>query len=190
MAREAERVMEDRVWAERRLATKPVFDGKLLQVRVDTVSLPDGGQAFREVVEHRPAAVIVPIDRHDNVHLVRQYRYAVGEALLEVPAGVFEESESPEACAQRELQEETGFRSEDLQSLGRFWASPGFTSELMYVYVARDLVPSSLAPDPDENIVTEKVPLSGVAGLIRTGEIRDAKSIAALLMATCLAGQG
>ena len=178
--------MEGHVEAEKRLASQPVFDGKLLQVSVDTVRLPDGRQAVREVVGHRPAAVIVPIDQENNVHLVRQYRYAVGEALLEAPAGVLEESESPEDCAQRELQEETGFRSEDLQSLGRFWSSPGFCSELMYVYLARDLVPSALAPDPDENIVTEKVPLSRINELIRRGEIRDAKSIAALLMATCV----
>lgn len=176
--------------AETPLASKPVFNGQLLRVRVDTVRLPDGRQAIREVVEHRPAVVIVPIDSEDNVHLVRQYRYPVGEALLEAPAGVLGESEKPADCAQRELQEETGYLSKNLQSLGRFWSSPGFSTELMYAYVARDLVPSALEPDADENIQTENVPLSRVAGLIRRGDIRDAKSIAALLMVICISEQG
>ena len=172
--------------AETTLSSSPVFDGKIVQVRVDTVRLPDGREATREVVGHSPAAVVVPIDAEDNVVLVRQYRYPVGAALLEAPAGIVEGPEAPEDCAQRELQEETGYLSEDLKSLGRFWSSPGFCTELLYAYVARDLRPSKLAPDADENIQIEKVPLSRVTELVRTGEIQDAKTIAALLMAVCL----
>lgn len=172
--------------AEKTLDSKTAFDGKVVRVRVDRVRLPDERVVSREVVEHHPSVVVLPIDTEDNVILVRQYRHPVGVALLEAPAGGLEESESPEACAQRELQEETGFMSRDLQSLGQFWASPGYCTELMYVYVARCLTPSSMEPDADENIQTEKVPLSNITGLIREGEIKDAKTIAAFMMATCI----
>ena len=172
--------------AETPLASNRVFEGKVVSVRVDTVRLPDGRQVPREVVEHRPAVVVIPIDADDKVILVRQFRYPVGEALLEAPAGLVEGSETPEECAQRELQEETGQKARSLQSLGSFWSSPGFCDELMYAYIARDLVPSALEPDSDENIQTQRVPLAQVAGLIRRGDIRDAKTIAAFLMASCL----
>ena len=169
-----------------RLSTEPIFEGKIVSLRVDTVSLPGGGQVFREVVEHKAAVVLVPIDAEGNVVLVRQYRYPVGRALLEAPAGVVEDGEAPDECAQRELQEETGYASRDLRALGSFWTTPGFCSELMYAYLAKDLVPSSLPADYDENIQIVRVPLSGIPGMIRTGEIQDAKTIAALLMTTCL----
>ena len=177
--------MEQDAQAESSIASRRVFDGKIMRVRVDTVKLPNGVQASREVVEHRPAVVLVPIDKSENVILVRQYRHAVGETLLEAPAGVVEEGETPSECGQRELQEETGYRARSLVSLGSFWTTPGFCDEFMFAFVARDLVPSALEPDPDEEISTERLPLSRVSGLIRSGEIRDAKTIAALLMVTC-----
>ena len=117
---------------------------------------------------------------------VRQFRYPAGEILLEAPAGGVEESESPDECAQRELQEETGFISRNLRVLGGFWMSPGYCTEFMYAYLAVDLVPSKLQADDDENIVVEKIPLSRISQLIRLGEIQDAKTIAALLMANYL----
>ena len=171
--------------AERRLSGETAFRGKIVNVRVDTVGLRQGGRAIREVVEHRPAVVLVPIDPDGNLVLVRQYRYPVGETLLEAPAGIIEESETPLACAQRELQEETGYRARKLESLGRFWTTPGFSDELMYAYVATGLEPSRLEPDDDEDIAVETVPPSRVRELIRQGEIRDAKTIAALLMVIC-----
>ena len=171
---------------EQTLSSNAVFDGRVIRVRVDTVTLPGGGQASREVVEHRASVVVVPVDSEGNVVLVRQYRHPVGQALLEAPAGVVEESERPEECAQRELQEETGYVARDLRALGGFWISPGYCTEFMYAYLARELVPSRLEADEDENIRVERLPLSGVHRLIRAGEIQDAKSVAALLMATCL----
>ena len=175
--------------AEERLASKEVFDGRILRLRVDRVRLPDGGEAVREVVEHRPAVVIVPIDAEGRVVMVRQYRYAVREALLEAPAGIVEAHEKPEECAQRELQEEVGYKAGSLRRLGEFWTTPGFSDELMYAYVATDLVPSVLDPDADENIEIERVPLSRIAEMVRSGEIRDAKTIAACLMVAGHAGQ-
>ena len=163
-----------------------IYDGKLIKVRVDTLLLPDGQQVAREVVAHNGAVVIVPIDDNDDVLLVRQYRHAAGESLLEAPAGTLEDSESPDDCAQRELQEEIGYASTDLKAMGGFWSSPGFCTEFIYAYVARNLVESKLSADSDEDIDVERVPADRIPQLIRLGEIRDAKTIAALLMATYL----
>ena len=171
------------VQPERLVSSKRVFEGKLVQVRVDTVALPDGRRATREVVQHKPAVVIVPFDDKGNVVLVRQYRHAVGKALLEAPAGGIEPTEDPDACAQRELQEETGFRAGELRKLGAFWTAPGVFTEYMHAYVARRLRRSKLEADPDEIIAIERVAVSRVEGLVREGEIQDAKTIAALYMA-------
>ena len=171
---------------EQLLSTESIFEGKIIRVRVDTVRLPGGDQASREVVEHNDAVVVVAIDAEGNVVLVRQYRHAAGRSLLEAPAGVVEDGEAPEACAQRELQEEIGYASRDMRGMGGFWSSPGFCTEFMHAYVAKDLVPRSLEADADENIQIERVPLSNTSWLIRQGKIQDAKTIAALMMATCL----
>ncbi len=138
------------------------------------------------MVVHNGAVVIVPIDQDDNVLLVRQYRHAAGESVLEAPAGMLEDSESPEECAQRELQEEVGYASTNLRALGGWWSAPGFCTEFIYAYLARDLVESKLAADDDEDIEVERLPVSRVPQLIRVGEVQDAKTIAALLMATYL----
>ena len=175
--------------AEKRLSSEPIFDGKIVRLRVDTVLLPNGAQSTREVVDHDNAVVIVPVDSEDNVLLVRQYRYPVEATLLEAPAGIIEDSEDPDEAAQRELQEETGYASKSLTPMGGFWSSPGFCTEFMYAYLARDLVPSPLSPDDDEFIEVERQPISRIPQLIRLGEIQDAKTIAALLMTTCLFDQ-
>ena len=169
---------------ENRLSTETVFQGKIVTVRVDDVSLPNGVRAVREVVEHRPAVAIVPFDGDGGVLLVSQFRYPVGEELIEVPAGIIEEPETPEQGAGRELREEIGYRARELRSLGSFWTTPGFSDELMYVFVATDLEPSRLEADEDEDISVVRVPVSRIRGMIEAGEIRDAKTIAALLMAT------
>ncbi len=169
--------------AERQLSSRSVFEGRVVSLRVDEVLLPGGGTSTREVIDHRPAVVIVPIDDSGNLLMVRQYRYAVGETLLEAPAGVVEDGEDPDETAQRELQEEVGRKAGDLRKLGEFWATPGFCNELMHAYVARDLSHSSLAADDDENITVVAVPVAEALDMIASGEIRDAKTIAALLLA-------
>ena len=159
-----------------------IFDGHIIKVRVDTLALPNGLQVEREVVEKSNAVVIVPIDKDDNVLLVRQWRHPADQALLEAPAGTLEGDESADDCAQRELREEIGHASMNLRTLGGFWMSPGYCDEFMYVYLARDLVESKLPADDDEDIQVERIPLSRIPQLIRLGEIIDAKTIAALLM--------
>ena len=163
-----------------------VFSGRIVEARVDTLLAPDGRQITREVVRHPGAVAIIPIDSEDNVLLVRQYRYPVGHELLEIPAGVIEEGESPDHTAQRELQEEIGYASRNLRALGGIYSSPGFCDEILYIYLARDLVESELPGDEDEDITVERVPMSDVGRLIRLGEIQDAKSVAGLLMARYL----
>lgn len=172
---------------EEQIASREIYDGRIIKVRVDDILLTESGrQSVREVVEHAPAVVIVPIDADGNVLLVRQYRYAAKQTLLEAPAGIVEHGEDPDACAQRELAEEIGFASRNLRALGGFWASPGFCDEFLYAYLAKDLVPHKLQADDDENIEVEKIPLERIPQLIRLGEIQDAKSVAALLMAICI----
>ncbi len=163
-----------------------VFSGRIIETRVDTLLMPDERQITREVVHHPGAVAIIPIDSDDNALLVRQYRYAVGLELLEIPAGVIEEGESPDVTAQRELREETGYASRNLRALGGIYSSPGFCDEFLYIYLARDLMESRLPGDDDEDITLERVPVSDVDRLIRLGEIQDAKSVAALLMARYL----
>ena len=168
---------------ERTLESRQVFQGKLIQVRVEQVGLPDGTTAQREIVDHPGAVCIVAVDDEWNVLMVRQYRKAVGASLLEVPAGTLESGEEPLECAERELREETGFAARTFKLLGEFWTAPGFTTERMHAFLATALRPDALPGDADERIEVERVPMSRAAEMARKGEIHDAKSIAALLMA-------
>ena len=162
--------------------SRVAYEGRIVNLRVDTVRLPQGTLGTREIVEHAHCVCVVPLDDEDNVVMVRQYRKPVGELLLEVPAGGMDPGESPQDAAQRELREETGYVADELVHLSSFWTTPGFCTELMHAYVARGLRPEALSQDEDENIEVVRVPLSGAADLIRRGEIRDAKSIASLLL--------
>ena len=166
-----------------RIDTKPIFSGVVFDVREDTLMTADGRRYTRQIVHHPGAVAIVPIDADDNVLMVRQYRHPIEQRLLEIPAGVVEIGESPDDTAQRELREETGFATRNLRAVGGIYSSPGFCDEMVYMYIARDLIPSRLPADDDEDISVERVPLSQAGRLIRLGEIQDAKSVAGLLMA-------
>ncbi len=168
------------------ISQETALSGRIIEARIDTLLTPGGRRVVREVIHHPGAVAIIPIDSDDNVLLVRQYRYAVGLELLEIPAGVIEEGESPDHTAQRELREETGYASRNLRALGGIYSSPGFCDEILYIYLARDLVESGLPGDDDEDITLERVPMTEVERLIRLGEIQDAKSVAGLLMARYL----
>ncbi len=166
------------------------FEGRILRVRVDKVRLPDGRVTTREIAEHGASVCIVPVDSQGNVLLVRQYRKPVEDQLLEVPAGGVEPGESPLEAAVRGPQEEAGFAARESQLLSSFWISPGWCTEFMSAYLATELEPASLPADYDENIAVVPVPLSEVEGLMRSGEIKDLKSIASLLLAVKLLGSG
>ena len=162
--------------------SKRIFDGEILNLRLDTITTKGGKRAQREVIEHRPAVVIIPIDGDENVILVKQYRHPIGLDLLEAPAGIIEDGEEPDSAAMRELREETGYASRNLRLLGGFWSSPGFTDEYLYGYIAKDLFANQLPMDEDEEITIVRIPMQKVKKLIRYGEIQDAKTITMLLL--------
>ncbi len=168
--------------------SETVFEGKILNLRVDTVRMPDGRLATREIAEHSDSVCVVPIDAQRNVLLVRQYRKPLESELLEVVAGGIEPGEEPHDAALRELQEEIGFTSGNLRLLSGFWLAPGWCTEYMHAYLATQLTPANLTADYDENITVVRVPLDQVLSLIESGEIQDAKSIASLLLALRLLG--
>ena len=170
--------------AERVLASEHPFTGKLLRLRVDRVALPSGRETTREVVEHPGAVAIVPLLPDGRVVLVRQYRHAVGAALLEVPAGTLDQpGESPEEAAARELAEETGYRAARLAPLVTFFPAPGFCTERLTVFLATGLTGGEQGPMEDEELTVETVALDAVPDLIARGELRDAKTLVGLLLA-------
>jgi len=173
---------------EKSITSDYVYRGKIIDVRLETIELPEGKIGQREIVDHGDSIVVVPVDKDNQVILVRQYRKALENFLLEAPAGGIERNETPNNAAVRELQEEIGYTSYNIEYMGGFWIAPGFCNEYMHSYIARDLVKSQLPPDEDEYIELVSVPIPRIPDLIRSGEIEDAKSISALLMALNLFG--
>ena len=169
--------------SETTVESKTFFQGKILNLRVDTVRMPNGRLTTREVAEHSPSVCVVPIDRDGNVVMVKQYRKPVELELLEVVAGGVDGDETGEEAALRELQEEIGFTAGQLKHLSSSWVAPGWCTELMHIYLATDLSPAKLPPDTDEDISVVTVPFQSVPDLIESGEIQDLKSIASLLLA-------
>jgi ADP-ribose pyrophosphatase len=162
------------------LGSRVVYEGKVVSLRVDEIALPHGRRATREVVEHPGAIVVIALDEHGEVALVRQYRHAVKRYLLELPAGGLEPGEEPLAAAQRELREEVGVEAARWTPLGSFFSSPGFANEILYVFLAEDLKPAYAEPDEDEDISVVRY---GLSELYEHPErIEDAKSLAALLL--------
>ena len=169
--------------SERVVASRRIHEGRIVRLREDTVELADGRTALREVVEHDDVVGIVPLDGEGNVILVRQFRLPAKEVLLEIPAGGVDMGESAEEAAQRELQEETGYRAAQLDRLAGFFVSPGYCTEFIHVFLATDLSESVIAADDDENIALERMPLAQAVQLIQRGQIKDGKSIVGLLLA-------
>jgi ADP-ribose pyrophosphatase len=165
------------------LKSETIYRGKVFDVRQDEVRLPNGRQASLDVVEHNSSVTLLPVDDEGQIWFVRQYRHPVLAELLELPAGVMEGDESPEACARREVREETGMAAERLQKLGEFYLAPGYCTELMYVFVARDLSPAPLPGDEDEFISVEKIPVEKAYEMAERGEFPDSKTLAALFLA-------
>ena len=169
--------------------SRVIHQGRYLTFRVDTIERADGSRGTRDIVGHPGAVAILAIDDEDRVLLVRQFRVAIGEVLLEVPAGTLDvlpdgSIEDPEVAAPRELEEETGMRAASWRLIARFWTAPGFASELMHLYLATDLRPADgerLGPDEDEHLLLERMPWRDAVAAAERGELRDAKSILALL---------
>lgn len=173
--------MEDLM--EKTLSSKSIYEGKILNVRVDQVLLPNGKESAREVVEFSQAVTIAALKEDDQILLVSQYRYPVSEVLIELPAGKMDREEIPEECARRELQEETGYTAGSMQKICEFYTTPGFTNELMHVFLAQDLTPGTQNPDEDEFVKVDSVPFEEAIQMIFSGKIRDGKTIAGILAA-------
>lgn len=163
------------------LSSKHIYSGRAVKLRVDTIEKADGMETTREIVEHADCVAVVVLDEQENVVMVRQFREAVGKTLLEIPAGGIDPGEEPVDAVRRELQEEIGLLPQKIERIGGFYSTPGYCTEYLYLYLARDLKPSRLEAEDTESIEVARVPLAQVQVLIASGEICDAKSIAGLL---------
>ncbi len=171
-------------YEEKTLTSELVYDGRIIKVYRDRVKLPNGAESFREMVRHRGAVAAVPITGDGKVYLVKQFRYAVGRELLEIPAGKLDtEDEDPEWRMIEELEEEIGMRPGRLESLGYVYTSPGFTSERINLYLAFDLTPSRKSRDEDEFLDVVVEDLDEVVKMCIKGEIVDAKTVVAIFRA-------
>lgn len=168
---------------EKFIKSEVVFEGNLLTVRRDTVELPNGKHATRELIQHPGAVAVVPIRNDGKILLVRQFRYPVDQLTLEIPAGKLDLGEEPEACAKRELEEETGYKAKKLRLLSSILTTPGFTNEVIHLYLAEDLVLAEQCPDEDEFIDVEVFTKEEIRKMIENGTICDAKSLLGLLLA-------
>ncbi len=172
---------------ENMLSSQKIFGGRLLHVYRDTVTLPDGKETTRELIRHPGAACVVPLTETNEVVVVRQFRYPLNEILTEIPAGKLDASgELPEAAAARELREETGFTAKRLTYLGALYPTPAYSDEVIHMYLATGLQHGQQSPDEDEWLSVETIPLCTLVQQILNGEIRDAKTQAAVLKVWCM----
>ena len=166
------------------VSSRSIHDGRIVKLALEEVRLPNGHTIILEIIKHPGAAAVVPLDADGNVILVRQYRHATGSWLLEVPAGKLDHpGESPEDCALREVEEETGYRAGRLSSLGWIWTTPGFTDEKIHLFMASGLTQGAHHREADEFIELKPVSISVALAMIERGEIQDAKTALALLYA-------
>lgn len=168
--------------SEQVISSREIYRGRIITLRVNEIHLPNGRETTREIVEHPGAVVIAAVDSANRIALVKQFRAAAGQELLELPAGTREPNEGPLACAQRELAEEMEIQAANWRPLSQFYSAPGFCTEQLWLYLATDLASASGQPDADEQINRQWIDLKAVWNMIETGQIRDAKSIAGLLM--------
>jgi ADP-ribose pyrophosphatase len=159
------------------------YRGRVFDVRRDLVQLPNGQTTQLDVVSHNGAVTIVPVDDSGGIWFVRQYRHAIGESLLELPAGTLEAGEAPELAAQRETREEIGMAVQKLEKIGNFFMAPGYSTEKMYVFLGSGLHSDPLEGDPDEYLTVEQHAIEDVFAQVSAGQLFDGKTLAALLLA-------
>ncbi|MBO5929370.1 MAG: NUDIX hydrolase [Clostridia bacterium] len=170
-------------------STKNCFEGKILRVRVDTVRLPNGATATRDIVEHNGAVCVAALTESQELLFVRQYRHPFGKVLLELPAGKLDsKSENPLSAAVRELREETGATAADMRFLGELYPSPGYCDEIISLYLATGLSFGESDPDDDEFLEVERIPLKTAVQMVLENEIPDGKTQALVLKVAALMG--
>ncbi|MDX1378330.1 MAG: NUDIX hydrolase [Anaerolineales bacterium] len=165
------------------IRSETLLQGRAFKIRRDHLKTPDGRETKFEIIEHGGSVIIIPIDADGNIHFVRQYRHAAGIDLLELPAGTRDDDEPYEKCAAREIREETGMEASKFQKVGEFYLAPGYSTEFMVVYIATGLKHNPLEADDDEFLEVEKISIHKAFELAGRGEMPDAKSLAALLLA-------
>lgn len=173
---------EEERFAEIRQSSKLIYDGAIVHLYRDTVTLPDGKSAIREVIHHIGAVCVVPVTDNGEVILVRQFRYPLGKMVLEIPAGKLNsKDEDPESAVLRELEEETGYSCRELNFIGDIHTTVGFCDEVIHMYSAHGLTKGAAHPDDDEFIDTVKLPLKEAVEMILNGQLTDGKTQAAIL---------
>lgn len=168
---------------EKKMKSEKVFEGNLLTVYCDKVELPNGKEASREFIRHPGAVAVVPVTHDGKIVLVRQYRYPVGKTMLEIPAGKLDYGEEPDDCVLRELEEETGYIAKRIRKLSSMYTTPGFTDEVIHLYIADQLTLAKQCPDEDEFLDVEVYTKEEVKAMIEDGTMNDGKSMLALLLA-------
>jgi len=161
---------------------RQIFKGRIVTLQIEEHTLPDGRKASFEVVHHPGGAAALPLLNDGRVVLIRQYRPALGQMIVELPAGKLEAGEAPENCIRRELEEEIGFRCNQLEPLGKMWPAVGFCDELIHLFLAQDLEPVATQLEADEFIEPLVLPFTEVLEMVRRGEIQDAKTQLAILL--------
>jgi ADP-ribose pyrophosphatase len=165
------------------IRSETLLEGRAFKVRRDYLKTPDGRETRLEIIDHGGSVVVIPVDDENNLLFVKQYRHAAKADLLELPAGTRDGDEPYEACAAREVREETGMGAGKLQKLGEFFLAPGYSTEFMAVFLATELWDDPLQADEDEFLDLEKIPIRKAIQMAEHGEILDAKSVAALMLA-------
>lgn len=168
---------------EKTISRKHIYQGNIIKVESQTVELPDGREATRDVVLHPGAAVIIPLSDKGELYIVKQYRKPIDSVSLEIPAGKLDYGEDPMVCAERELKEETGLSAENIRHMISIHSTPGFSNEILHMYLATGLKEGELCADDDEFITSEKIPVGILVNQVMTGEITDAKTIIGILLA-------
>ena len=167
---------------ERKLSSEMKFDGKLIKVTYDVAEV-NGKEAWREVVHHPGASAVIAIDEDNRIIMEKQFRYALNDYLLEIPAGKLDAGEDPLVCAKRELEEETGIVASEWISLGTIATSPGFCNEVIHLYVAKGLSKGEIHWDEDEYVEVERYTFDELLQRIQEEKIKDSKTLSALLLA-------
>lgn len=165
------------------IKSETILQGRAFKVRRDFLKTSNGLETTLEIIEHGGSVVLIPIDGENNVLFVRQYRHATGQDMLELPAGTRDDDEPYEACAEREIREETGLEAGKLEKVGEFYLAPGYSTEFMVVFLATNLKSNPLDADEDEFLSVEKIPLQKAIEMAQGGRIKDATSLAAFLLA-------
>lgn len=183
-------VQQDKDLIEETVSSEEIYKGKIVHLFCDTVRLPNGKEATREVIRHVGAAAVVPLTDEGNVILVRQYRYPFSQVMLEIPAGKLDIGEDPIDCAKRELIEETGYDAKELVYLGAFYPSVAMLNEVIHLYLAKNMTLCETNLDEDEFLHVEQRPLREVVEAVMRGEIPDGKTQTAILKAYYLLNGG